>query len=89
MNWAQFKKNIGMRVQIEPIACRLDAQGYELPDENDDWIVESVSEADVVSLRSIRTDHIAQIGKDHIYDANISSRRQTLAKAEWKTRGTR
>ena len=68
MNWAQFEKNIGMRVQIEPIACRIDAQGHELPDENDDWIVESVSEADVVSLRNIKTDHIAQLGKDHIYD---------------------
>ncbi len=68
MNWAQFKKNIGMRVQIEPIACRLNAQGHELPDENDDWIVERVSEADVVSLRNIRTDHVAQLGKDHIYD---------------------
>lgn len=77
MNWAQFKKNIGMRVQIEPIACRFDAQGHELPDENDDWIVESISEIDVLSLRNIRTDHIAQLGKDHIYDFRSNPARST------------
>ncbi len=68
MNWAQFKKNIGMRVQFEPVACRLDPQGHQLPDENDDWIVDSFPDTDVVSLRNIRTDHIAKLGKDHIFD---------------------
>ena len=77
MNWAQLKKNIGMRVQIEPIACRLDAQGHELPHENDDWIVESISETDVLSLRNIRTGHIAQLGKDHIYDFRSNPARST------------
>ena len=68
MNWAQFKKNIGMRVQLEPIACSLDAQGNELPDENDDWIVENISKEGLVSLRNVRTDNVATLGKDHIYD---------------------
>lgn len=68
MNWAQFKKNIGMRVQLEPTACHLDAQGNELLDENGDWIVQSVSETNSVTLRNVRTDHVAELGKDHIYD---------------------
>lgn len=68
MNWAQFKKNTGMRVQLEPTACRLDEQGNELPNENDDWILESISESNSVILCNVRTDHIAELGKDHIYD---------------------
>lgn len=68
MNWAQFKKNIGKRVQLEPTACRWDAQGNELPEENDDWIVQSVSDTDSVTLRNVRTDHVAELGKGHIYD---------------------
>lgn len=68
MNWAQLKKNIGMRFQLEPTACRLDANGNELPDENEDWILQSFSETESVILCNVRTDHLAEIGKDHIYD---------------------
>jgi hypothetical protein len=77
MNWAQFKKNIGMRVQLEPVACRLDANGHQLPDENDDWIVTTISDEDVVSLQNIRTGHVAQLGKDHIYDFRSNPGRST------------
>ena len=68
MNWAQFQKNVGIRVQIEPMACRLNELGGELPEENEDWIVESISADGVVSLRNVTTDHVAVLGKDHIYD---------------------
>ena len=68
MNWAQFKTSVGMRFQVEPMACRLDAQGHELPEENDDWLFQGISSSEVVSIRNLRTDHIAELGKDHIYD---------------------
>lgn len=56
-----------MRVQLEPPACRLDEHGTELPEMNDDWIIQSIS-TDAVSLQNVRTQHIAELGKDHIYD---------------------
>lgn len=68
MNWAQFKKNIGLRVQLEPTACILNELGGEVPEENDDWIVQNISADEVVSLRNTRTNHVAELGKDHIYD---------------------
>lgn len=68
MNWAQFKKNVGMWVQLEPIACRLDETGQELPQVSHDWIVQSFSPEDEVTLRNIATGHVAQLGKDHFYD---------------------
>lgn len=68
MNWAQFKKGIGMRFQLEPVPCRLDEHNRELPKENDDWLLQNVLPSDVVSLRNLRTDHVAELGKDHIYD---------------------
>ena len=77
MNWAQFKKGIGMRFQLEPVACRLDQHGHELPDENDDWLLQGVSPSDVASFRNLRTDHIAELGKDHIYDFRSNPSRST------------
>lgn len=47
MNWDQIKKNKGCRVQLEPIACRLDEKGRELPEVNDDWTIEDVSATQV------------------------------------------
>lgn len=68
MNWGQFQKNVGMRVQIEPPACRLDANGHVLPERHDDWLVERIGDNDMVVLRNLSTDHVAELGKDHIYD---------------------
>jgi hypothetical protein len=68
MNWAQFKKNVGIAVQLEPIACRLDKAGREMPEENDDWMVQAISPDGVVSLQNVRSRHIAELGGDHIYD---------------------
>lgn len=67
MNWQHFQKNVGMRVQLEPVAFRLDENGNVLPDENDDWIVQSFG-PNKCTLRNIRTQHVAVLGKDHIYD---------------------
>jgi len=68
MNWAKFKKAVGMRFQLTPVACRLDSNGNELPELSDDWIVDAFSDKEAVTLRNVRTGHIAEIGKDHIYD---------------------
>lgn len=68
MNWSQFKKNIGSRFQLEPIACCLNSNGHELPEENDDWLFESITDDEVVHLRNMRNNLEALLGKDHIYD---------------------
>ena len=68
MNWSRFKKNIGIQVQLEPISCCLDSTGHELLEKNDNWIVENITNNEVIHLRNMRTNHIALLGKDHIYD---------------------
>jgi len=68
MNWERFRKNIGMRVQIEPPECRLDNNAHVLPDRHDDWMIEQFPEKEHVVLRNISTNHFVRLGKDHIYD---------------------
>lgn len=66
MNWDQLKKNIGYRVQFEPVACRLDDNGRELPTENDDWIIQDVSSTDI-RVANVRTGHVTTLGRDHVH----------------------
>ncbi len=66
MNWEQLKKCVGFRVQLEPVACRLDECSRELPAENDDWIVQDVSSAGV-RISNVRTGHATTLGPDHIH----------------------
>ena len=68
MNWAKFQKSIGMRVEIEPPACFLDENEKELRQGRQDWIVQSFPQADVVVIQNDATSHMAELGKDHIYD---------------------
>lgn len=68
MNWGRFRKNVGMRVQVEPPECRLDSDGHVLPERHDDWVIEQFPENDVVSVRNLSTNHRVKLGKDHIYD---------------------
>jgi hypothetical protein len=68
MNWERFRKNLGMRVQIEPPECRLDHNSHVLPDHRDDWLIEQFPDNDVVTLRNLATDHVVRLAKDHIYD---------------------
>lgn len=78
MNWERFKKNIGWRFELEPIACRLDELGNKLPPVSDDWLLQAISPDGVVHLSNIRTGHVAELGKDHIYDFRSNpSRSQT------------
>jgi len=66
MNWEQIKKNVGCRVQLAPIACRLDENGRELPQIDDDWIIDEVSAAGV-RISNNRTGHVTTLGKDHVH----------------------
>jgi hypothetical protein len=67
MNWAKFRKNVGMIVKIEPPACQMDERNHICQQAYDDWLIEGFSE-DFASLRNQRTNHLAKLGKDHIYD---------------------
>jgi len=66
MNLEQLKRNKGWRVQLVPIANRLDEEGRELPPENDDWIIEEVS-ASGLRMMNTRTQHQLTLGADHIH----------------------
>lgn len=68
MNWKHFQKNVGMQVQIEPPAYRLDSNNHVLPERHDDWLIEQFPSSDVMVLRNLATDHVVELGKDHIYD---------------------
>jgi hypothetical protein len=66
MNLEQLKKNKGWRVQLVPIASRLDEQGGELPIMDDDWVIEDVSNSEV-RISNVRTQHQVTLGADHIH----------------------
>jgi hypothetical protein len=65
VNLHQLKKNIGQRVQLEPIACSLDENGRERR-EADDWIIQDVSN-DTIRISNVRAGHVTLLGKDHIH----------------------
>lgn len=67
MNWDAMKKNVGYRVQLQPVAQRLDAQDIVLQPIDDDWIIQSVG-TDIVEISNIRTGHRTNLGKDHIHN---------------------
>jgi len=66
MNWEYMKRNVGSRVQLVPMACRLDEYDRELPPIDDEWIVEGAVE-DGVPISNVRTDHGITLGRDHIH----------------------
>lgn len=67
MNLEQLKKNKGWRVQLIPIASRLDENGRELPPIDDDWIIQEVSNAGF-QIFNARTQHHITLGADHIHN---------------------
>lgn len=77
MNWDQFKKRVGCRYQFQPPACNLDEQGNDLPERDDDWILQSVSPAGVATLQNVSSQHLAVFGKDHLYDFRSNPGRST------------
>jgi hypothetical protein len=65
MNLEQLKKDVGYRVQLVPIACRLDNLGQPLPEVDDDWIIGEVTDEHVRLSKD--TGHFVLLGKDHIH----------------------
>jgi hypothetical protein len=66
MQFEQIKKNVGYRVQLVPEACRLDADGNQMPPMDDDWIIHEVSK-DGVRISNLRAHHSTTLGLDHIH----------------------
>jgi hypothetical protein len=66
MNLEQLKKNVGYRVQLLPVACRLNERNCELPSIDYDWIIETVTEGGV-AINNTVTKHGILLGKDHIH----------------------
>jgi hypothetical protein len=66
VNWDQLKKNVGYRVQLEPIAIRLDEIGRELPLQNDDWLLQEVT-ATGVRISNLNSGYATTLGKDHVH----------------------
>lgn len=66
MNLVQLKKNVNERVQLRPIARRFDKHERELQQEDDDWIIQEVSD-EGIRISNIRTGHTTVLGRDHIH----------------------
>ena len=66
MNLDLLKKNVSQRVQLLPVAYRLDENGRELEPMDDDWIFGDVSN-DTLRISNVRTGHVATLGKDHVH----------------------
>jgi hypothetical protein len=66
LNFEQLKKTKGMRMQLVPLAHRLDDAGKLLPQIDDDWLVESVSE-EGIAISNPRTGLSVMLGLDHIH----------------------
>lgn len=67
MNREQLKRFVGGRVQLVPIAHRIDQQGRILDSIDDDWLLESVTDQGA-RLSNPRTGHGTTLGLDHIYE---------------------
>ena len=65
MNKEQLRKNVGHWVQLRPVAHRLDARGYPLPQIDDEWRIESVTD-DGVRLFLPRTGHVRLLAFDNV-----------------------
>jgi hypothetical protein len=66
LNREQLQRTVGTRVQLQPVAHRLDDAGNLLHSIDDDWIVESVSN-DGIKISNPRTGLFVLLGLDHAY----------------------
>ena len=69
MNKEQIRKSVGHLVRLIPIAHRLDARGHPLPQIDDEWLIESVTDQGVRLFLS-RTGHGRTLGYDNIHHYN-------------------
>jgi hypothetical protein len=78
MKLDRLKKNVGWRMEIVPAACHLDDQGNPLPEKNEDWLVEEVTD-DLVRL-SGQSGHQLKLGTDHIYSFATNPQRASAVR---------
>jgi hypothetical protein len=76
MNLDRLKKNVGWRMEIVPPACHLDDQGNPLPEKNEDWLVEEVTN-DLVQL-SEQSGRQLKLGADHVYSFATNPQRASI-----------
>lgn len=75
MNLGRLKKNVGWWMEIVPPACHLDDRGNRLPEKNEDWRVEEVTD-DLVRLYA-QSGHQVKLGTDHIYNFATNPQRRS------------
>lgn len=73
MKLDRLKENVGWRMEIMPPACHLDDQSNPLPEKNEDWLVEEVTD-DLVRL-SEQSGYQLKLGTDHIYNFTTNPQR--------------
>ena len=66
MNKEQIRKSVGHLVRLVPIANRLDPLGYPLPQIDDEWRIDSVTD-EGVRLSLARTGHARTLGFDNLH----------------------
>jgi hypothetical protein len=66
LNYEQLKKLVGTRVQLVPVAHRLDDAGRLLPRIDDDWIVDSVVR-EGIRIANPRAGQFKLLGLDQIH----------------------
>jgi hypothetical protein len=81
MNLGRLKKNVGRWMEIVPPACHLDDWGNPLPEKNEDWRVEEVTD-DVVHL-SAQSGHQVKLGTDHIYSFATNPQRRSETEGDF------
>jgi hypothetical protein len=74
MNLDQLKRNLYWRVQLIPVACRLDEFGIPLPSRDDDWLIEEVTD-EHIRISNITTQIFQLLGKDHIHHFTTNPQR--------------
>lgn len=82
MNRDQLQKTVGKIVQLEPIACRLDEYGIELPLLNDDWRVREIT-AKGIKIDNLRTGHTTTLAFDHIHHFTSNPERSRASDQEY------
>jgi hypothetical protein len=55
----------------------LGADGRDLANVGSDWVIRMFPRTDVVSIQHLETLHVAELGKDHIYDFRSNPMRST------------
>jgi hypothetical protein len=76
VNLDQLKRNLYQRVQLDPVACSLDASGNLLDRRDDDWTITAVTD-DGVRIENQRTRLSTTLARDHIHHYTSNPDRST------------